>query len=193
MTGDRSNSDGENAGTDTVVSPSKDEIFFILSNRRRRYVLHSLKRSSSDFITLGELATRVAAWEHDKNEEKLAGTERKRVYTALQQSHLPKMAEAGIIEYEPDRGVIKPTRHTEGIDVYLEVTPKDNWPWTKLYVGVSVVTLALAGALTLDLYPFDLVSGELWLLFVGATFLLFSLHQIRNTDRLGSDSYSEIE
>ena len=44
----------------------------------------------------------VAAWENDTTVERIGSTERKRVYTALRQSHLDRMADAGIIEYDVD-------------------------------------------------------------------------------------------
>ncbi|TKX52849.1 hypothetical protein EXE45_18915, partial [Halorubrum sp. SP9] len=66
--------------------PEKNELYDLLSNHRRRYVIHFCKQAD-DPITLSDLAEQVAAREQDKSVPELTSAERKRVYTSLQQTH----------------------------------------------------------------------------------------------------------
>lgn len=75
---------------------SKGEIFEILQNERRRYVLQYFRQYEGP-VSLGELANHVAAWEYRTSLEDVTSEQRKRVYTTLQQTHLGRMEDAGII------------------------------------------------------------------------------------------------
>ncbi|WP_170977275.1 DUF7344 domain-containing protein [Halorussus salinisoli] len=147
---------------------SEEEVFEVLSHRRRRYALHYLVESGE--TQLGDLAEHVAAWENDKGVEQLSTGERKRVYCALQQSHLPKMDAAGVVEFDKRRGTIDPSEAVEELDIYMDVVKGDEIPWSKYYVGLSAVGAALVGALWLDAYPFVLLSDTAWAVFLTTMF-----------------------
>jgi DNA-binding transcriptional ArsR family regulator len=89
--------DGETVEPKSEVS--EDELFDVLANQRRRFALHLLKREGDETVTIGEMAEQIAAWENGIDMAEITGNERKRVYTALQQSHLPKMDNAGVVEF----------------------------------------------------------------------------------------------
>lgn len=57
-------------------------------------------------LTIGELAEQIAAWENDKPIAQISSTERKRVYVALYQCHLPKMDDVGVVSFDKSRGRI---------------------------------------------------------------------------------------
>jgi hypothetical protein len=139
---------------------SKEEIFDVLSNHRRRYAVHHLIQNGE--TTLGELAEHVAAWEYDKQIHEVSSRERKRVYCALQQSHLPKMDTANVIEFDKNRGTVTPTEATENLDIYLDMVQGDEIPWSEYYVGLSGVAAALVVALWLRAYPLTLVPYVGW-------------------------------
>lgn len=147
---------------------SEEEVFEVLSHRRRRYALHVLVKSGK--TELGELAEHVAAWENGKDVERLSSSERKHVYSALQQSHLPKMDEIGVVEFDKDRGIVDPAESVEKLDIYLDVVRGDEIPWSKYYVGLSAVGAALVAALWLGAYPLTLLSNVAWAAFLTATF-----------------------
>src|SRR6056297_2742000 len=88
--------------------PSRDEVFTALSNRRRRNVITYLKQHDDD-ARVRDIAEQLAAWENDVEVPKVTYKQRKRVYTALHQSHLPKLADGGFIDYEPNRGIVSLT------------------------------------------------------------------------------------
>ena len=82
---------------------SKTQIFEILSADRRQEVLQYLHRNEGG-ADIGELAEHIASKECDCAVSQLNSQQRKRTYVGLYQCHLPKMAKAGVIDYDDDRG-----------------------------------------------------------------------------------------
>lgn len=119
MSHDRSPADGTDVGTvdadgDDRASIQKDDAFHVLQNGRRRAVLrYMLDHDGREQFRMRDLAEEVAAWEHDTTVRKLTSNERQRVYIALYQSHLPKLDEYGVIDYNQSRGIIEPTQLVE--------------------------------------------------------------------------------
>jgi hypothetical protein len=97
---------------------SRDELFALLSNQRRRDVLVYLDEHHRT-TTLGELAVQLAAWENDTTRAAVTSAERQRVYVPLYQAHLPKLAAYGAIEYDQSRGTIERTDRADRFDTYL--------------------------------------------------------------------------
>lgn len=83
---------GEKEATNNDADePSRDEVFKALSNRRRRNVITYLKQHDDD-ARVRDISEQLAAWENDVEIPEVTYKQRKRVYTALHQSHLPKLA-----------------------------------------------------------------------------------------------------
>lgn len=120
---------------------TQDDVFEILSSPRRRYLLYVL-RQHDEPVELTELAEHVAAWENGVEPDELTTQERKRVYVSLYQTHVPKLDDAGIVDYDPDSGLVALTQRARRIDGYLE--DDESIEWQYLYVG-----LALLGGLLL--------------------------------------------
>jgi hypothetical protein len=131
---------------------SYDTVFTTLSNRRRRYVLQFLQ-DNGGASELRDIAEHLAAWENDKAVDAITRKERRRVYTALQQSHLPKMDDDGIVSFDRDRGTVEMTELAEELRVYLEVVQGSEIPWSEYYLGLSAVCVALVVAAYLDVLP----------------------------------------
>lgn len=141
----------------------------MLANRRRRYTVHALKRADGR-AEIGDIAEQVAAWEYDTEVDQVSYDERKRVYTALQQSHLPSMAEAGIVEFDKNRGVVEQTPALDEVDVYLEVVRDRDIPWSEYYLGLSAVAAALMAAVAVNAWPFRLLPDLAWGIAVAVAF-----------------------
>jgi hypothetical protein len=154
---------------------SKGETFEVLRNRRRRYVLHYLKRYGGP-VSLSDLATQVAAWEYDRDVEHVSSDEHRRVYTTLQQTHLEKMEQVGIIDYDASEGVVSRTQHTDDLTVYLEVVSDDEFPWREYYLSLGAVSSALVVALWTNIYPFTLVSDLTWASVIVLTFTFSAVY-----------------
>ena len=90
------------ARTLSELQPTRDDIFEMLSNERRRCVLYYLQRHPSQ-AAMRSVVAYVAACQNDKSIAAVTPRERTRVYSALDQTHPPKLASVGFIEYATDR------------------------------------------------------------------------------------------
>ncbi|PSP25266.1 hypothetical protein BRC61_00290 [Halobacteriales archaeon QH_10_65_19] len=153
---------------------SRDESFDLLSNHRRRYALYCL-RQEENRATLGELADKIAAWENDIETDAVSYDERKRVYTSLQQVHLPRMDEMNVIEFDDREGVVEPGPAAAELNVYLELVRGNDVPWSAFYLGLAVLNLAVIGGVVAGVFPLTLVPPFGWPVFVVTTFLVTSL------------------
>ena len=140
---------------------SKGEIFDVLQNERRRYTLQYLREHDRS-VQLGDLASHVAAQEYNCPDTAVTSAQRKRVYTTLQQSHLPRMHETGIIDYDDQNGIISKTAHTEELTIYLEIVPGSEFPWREYYLSLGAVSMAIATILWVGVYPFTAIPPLVW-------------------------------
>ena len=106
--------------TDTREGIHRDHLFNLLGNSRRRAVLRYITESDSELFTLGEISEKVAAYQQGVSVEALDSDERKRVYVALYQTHLDKLDEHDILDYNKDRGLVQPDENLEIAAHYLE-------------------------------------------------------------------------
>jgi len=168
---------------------SDDDCFDLLSNHRRRYVLHYLQHNGQQ-ATLGRLSEQVAAWENEIEIEDVSANQRKRVYTSLQQVHLPRMDEVNVVEFDSRAGEVELGPGAEDLDIYLEVVRGRDIPWSQFYIGLAAVNLALLAAVGLDVGPLTAIPDLRWGLFATTTFLVAAVCHYRIGKRkmlLGSD------
>lgn len=98
---------GEELESDIEEGMHKDDFFTVLSNNRRRTLFRYMNVNSDDApFRIGEVSEVIAAQENDKQRRALTSEERKRVYVALYQSHLPDIDNKGLIDFNSDRGLI---------------------------------------------------------------------------------------
>ncbi len=156
----------------------RGEIFDLLSNHRRRYAIHYCKREDEP-VELGDLAEHVAAWELDKDVSELTSAERKRVYTSLQQTHLPTLERADMIEFD-DR-TIELTDEASDLEVYLDVVPDDSIPWGLYYLGLSAVGFVVMAGVWLEVVPTETVPAVGWATLVVGLFAASAVvHVVQN-------------
>lgn len=147
---------------------TKEQIFSLLSNRRRRFVLYRLERKG-EAVTIGDLATRIAAWEAGVPVGEASSNRRKVVYNALQQSHLPRLVERGLVVYDSETGRVELTDRGRVLDAYLNVPPGRTPPWSRLYLGMGGIACAVAGALFVGLPPVSDIPAEAWFVMFAVT------------------------
>ncbi|WP_266075365.1 DUF7344 domain-containing protein [Haladaptatus caseinilyticus] len=121
---------------------SKQEVYDAVKNLRRRYVLYYLNREERP-IELGELAERIAAWENNIDVDQVSPEQRKSVYSALYQTHLPKLENIGIVTYNRESKQVSFTDGAQNFELYLATDSQTTVPWHKLYVALSGVSAAL--------------------------------------------------
>lgn len=148
-----------------------DVVFKTLSNQRRRYVLHYLKQQDSNgSVPIRALSEQLAAWENGVDRTAVNPKQRKRIYTALHQTHLPKMDQLGIVEYDRNRGTVSMANSMDQFDIYFELTSADDMPWSHLYLGLGSVSAALVVCAALSIWPFALFSGYTYALATAGLF-----------------------
>jgi DNA-binding transcriptional ArsR family regulator len=163
---------------------STEAIFETLSNRRRRYTLHYLKRLGEP-VPIRDLSEQLAAWENEVGREQVRPKERKRLYTALHQTHLPKMHGLGVVEYDSDRGVVGLTDAIDQFDIYFDLVAADDIPWSQFYLALGSVTTALVTIGALGVQPFASVDGFGYALAVVFLFTVVAgYHTLRDRSRV---------
>ncbi|MFC6724306.1 ArsR family transcriptional regulator, partial [Halobium palmae] len=126
---------------------SPDDAFDLLANGRRRRVVEHLCASEGP-IALSEVAKRLAAAETETADA--ADGRYKSVYVSLQQTHLPKLEDAGVLEYDEDDREVAAGPLLGEISSYVEdddpapVTTRRN----DLAAGVCALGAVLFGAKT---------------------------------------------
>jgi hypothetical protein len=136
---------------------SNDELFRLLSSSRRRYIIYLLYKEGGS-MSLNDLATRIAAEENDKPVAEVTDSERQRVYISLYQTHLPKLEDADVVEYDEDERVVSPTSEIIDEGFFFTDLPEPR-PWYQYYAALGVVGwLGVAAALA-GLVAWPLVAG----------------------------------
>lgn len=97
----------------TETRSSIDDTLRLLQNPQRRYVLYYLL--DKRWTCKESLVEQVAAWEHQTTISELSDEELRRVETSLYHSHLPKLADHGLIEYDFRSGDIATLELTDEI------------------------------------------------------------------------------
>lgn len=129
---------------------SDQAAFETLSNERRRYVIQQLLEE--DKMDLRSLSRQVAARENEKPAARVSRAERHRVYNSLQQFHLPKLDDLGVVEYDSGRGCVEPTAALDRLGMHLNAVERRRHLWVVTVLNVAagiglVVTTLLASAL----------------------------------------------
>ena len=94
----------------------------VLTNRRRRLVLSQLQ--SHESMTLRDLAEQIAVTDQQVELESICQEAIKEVEIALHHVHVPKLADAGYVEYDRRRGLASLT--DSGRELRIE-TECQNW------------------------------------------------------------------
>ncbi len=169
---------------------TQDDVFEILSSPRRRYLLYHL-RQRGEPVELTELAEHVAAWENDVEPGELTTQERKRVYVSLYQTHVPKLDDAGIVDYDADSGMVTLTRQARRIDGYLE--EEETIRWQYLYVGLALFGGALLVAALANVWVFGALSESIVAVLVVGLFGVLALAHLVTQWRARQSIPSELQ
>lgn len=166
---------------DRVETISTETVFEILSNRRRRYVLYYLYEIEPH-ATVRDLSEQLAAWENGVDRSAVRPRERKQLYTALHQTHLPKMQQRRIIDY--DRGTVAATAVLENFDIYFRSLDRDRFPWQRWSLALSTLLLGVTIAAAAGLLSFLPFGGFDYALVGALTFSLVAVGHALGSWRL---------
>lgn len=95
--------EGENRLPEVVDA---DYVYDALVHPRRRYLCYALLTDAAE--TLPDLATQVAAWEHDIPEPDVTDEQHERAYVSLYHAHVPKLVANGVVEFDEERETVTP-------------------------------------------------------------------------------------
>lgn len=116
--------ESRNAADNGIIASrqSFDITFDLLSNRRRRCTLVCLLEQQ-ETIPLADLAEAVAIREQGTPITEFSAEEIQEVETSLYHWHIPKLADAGVVEYEPERTLVKLTEIPDQIERFIALAP----------------------------------------------------------------------
>lgn len=178
----------ERCASDDESAVDREVVYETLSNTRRRHVIHFLLQCE-ERVELSDLSRRIAAWENDVPFEEVTAKQRKRVYTALRQVHLPKLDDAGIVSFDRDRGTVEATEATPNVEAYLRVVPENEITWSRFYVGLGTIIGCVTLLGWLGLFPFSELPGYVWGILSGAVVTTTGVAHVVSDRRhqIGSD------
>lgn len=101
-----------------ALSPT--EIFATLAHDRRRYVLHYLAQRVGA-VSLPDLGEGIALWEGEPTDDRY-----ERVLAGLYHTHLPVLAEQGLVGYDLEREQVWLEDAADGVRPYLELSGEDD-------------------------------------------------------------------
>lgn len=158
-----------------MTQVSVDTVFEVLSNSRRRLVL-SMVRRREDPVPVSTLSAAVGAYEAGISPDEVDASERKRIYVSLYQSHIPKLEDAGLVEYDDEARTVRGTPAASELDDFLgPIEPAVRWE--RLTGGVSAVALSLFVGALFDVSALQTVSPSLLLASVVAVILAVTVAQ----------------
>lgn len=151
----------------------QQELYDALANERRRSCLRQLA-SSDSALAAGDLATNIAR--EMSNGEGFDDSVKQSTYISLIQSHLPKLHEYEVIEYDADEKLVRQGPAFEEAYACLRVHGHDEaeFDHRKQFLLVSAVTaLGLVAALVVTQFQAYLLVGLL-LIHAAALIVLYT-------------------
>lgn len=152
-----------------------EQVYAILANERRRSALEHIE-SVGGVVTVHELSTLVAS--HETGERSPPKRCRESVYTSLVQTHLPKLANLGVIEYDRATKTIELSRHARDVSLYTEIVAKGGVTWSELYRALGVASLTVLLAILLNVPVLSVIDPILWTSLSLGAFALASAYQL---------------
>lgn len=177
----------------TAKKPSQlsdEEIHDVLRNKRRRLVIDILQ-SENEPVSVRELSEEIGSVESDSNPP--PRNIKQSVYVSLLQTHLPKLDELGIIDYESNGKMVSVDGGLQDVTFFMETIPKYGISRIEYYaalgvLGVLTTFAAQIGAPVISAFtPLTWAYGFFLLIFVSGLYHLYQqgnsiLHRIL-TDR----------
>ena len=85
-----------------------DEAFGLLADQRRRLLL-SVMQTYGEALTLPDAAEEVAVRETGEQVPNISPERVHEIYLSLYHDHLPRLVDAGFLEYDQERDLVTPT------------------------------------------------------------------------------------
>jgi len=95
-----------------VGSPELDTVLDVCEHKHRRIVLAALA-DEQESVSITDLTDAIVEHNHHTSPSEAADETITRIRAGLHHVHLPRLAEAGFLEYNPERQVVEPTSQVE--------------------------------------------------------------------------------
>lgn len=155
-------------------------VYEILANPRRRGTIrHLTDTAGGRTVSLRDLAAAIAAEEAGQSPPPRSC--RESVYNSLHQTHLPKLDELGIVEYDREGRTVSVRDSAREIDRYMELLTPYGFTWDEYYRTIGIAALvsivaSLAGVPLLEAVdPLLWASGFLVVFVISISYQLWSL------------------
>lgn len=163
-----------------------DTVFGLLSNERRRYVLTLLGLEGRP-LSLKMIATEIATRNTSESSKRVPEELYRSIYVSLYQNHVPRLADAGVVEYDDDERVVE-LRHTPQTRMLFDIldsefTDQYERPYNAVFAASGIVgAIFLTGVVPMP--------GPTWLpgvLVLIGGLLAIGLHQYYYRHRIAID------
>lgn len=108
------------APTPATTMTDLNELFEMLARPRRRHVLYVLRRRERP-MSVEELTERVHRLNHGSPPDASAGPSIHVLHDALVNDHLPALARAGLVHYDPETVIAELDRDDVGLRLLLDL------------------------------------------------------------------------
>jgi gamma-glutamylcyclotransferase (GGCT)/AIG2-like uncharacterized protein YtfP len=167
------------AETQSIPRLTRYEIHDVLRNERRTRVLEHLQQER-EAVTLRELSEQLATLE--TGESPPPRNIRESVYNSLHQTHLPKLNDLGIVEYQRNRKLVTLADGSQQVNLYMETVPTNDITWATYYHVLGMMVLAIIGLSSVGVPAFTALSVTVWSLLFFGLFVLSALYQFWKHD-----------
>ena len=117
------------------------DAYTILSNPRRRETVETLLAAGETEFSLRDLSELVAS--REAGCAPAPRPHRASVYNALHQTHQPKLHALDIVDYDPNRKLIRPQPAARSLSRYLDTVACFGLSWDEYYRLLGIVSLCL--------------------------------------------------
>lgn len=133
-------------------------IYDVLSNGRRRVALRYLL-DRGEPVAIGELVDVVTEHEIHRSDGDVSPNIHDSVYSALMQSHVPRMVEYGIVEYDEGTKTVRMTDDGRVVAGYLDKPRPVERRWALGYSGIGVIGVVVSILYWIEIPPLSAISG----------------------------------
>jgi len=134
-------------------------------------------RNNPNPVDVNELAENVAA--EEQGESPPPKDARKAVYVSLHQTHLPKLDNLNIAEYNTDSKEVSLSESFRDVAIYMEVVPSQGLElsWSEYYLAIGLIGLATGFASIASAPIVSQFSATNWFVFYMVIISLSALYQ----------------
>jgi hypothetical protein len=137
---------------------SETTVHRVLSSPRRATALRLLSHEGT--MSVSRLADAVAAAEAGCDQP--PSPLRESVYNSLRQTHVPRLAELGLVAYDADNREVRALAAARSVRHYATPVALFGISWTGLYRGIGIVGLCLVVGTLAGLPVVSLLDPLLW-------------------------------